>query len=103
MARIRKSAAFGNRLKREPRISEQRSGKLESESLLILQWSKTGCRFESAHQIARTHVGELGQTRQTHRLSEVRAQPILDPMNTWMQVVSEREINAGLIVTAMSS
>src|SRR6266481_1250368 len=103
MARIYKSATLRNRLDREPRISEQRSGKLESQPLLILQWSQTSCRFESAHQITRTHVGELGQTRQAHRLGKVRAQPILDPMNTRMQVVSKREINAGLIVTAMSS
>jgi hypothetical protein len=30
MACIRKTAALGNRFKREPRIAEQRSGKLES-------------------------------------------------------------------------
>jgi hypothetical protein len=64
MACIRKTAALGNRFKREPRIAEQRSGKLESQPLLILQWSKTGRRFEGAHQITRTHVGKLRQPRQ---------------------------------------
>ena len=89
MARIHKSTTVRNRLDREPRISQQRSGKLESESLLILQWSKTGCRFESAHQITRTHVRELRQARQPDRLSEVRTEPILDLMDTRMQVVPE--------------
>jgi len=89
MARIHKSATVRNRLDREPRISQQRSGKLESESLLILQWSKTGCRFESAHQITRTHLRELRQARQPDRLSEVRTEPILDLMDTRMQVVPE--------------
>jgi hypothetical protein len=89
MARIRKAAALSNRFKREPRILEQRSGKLESESLLILQWGKTGCRFECTHQITRTHVGKLRQARQPDRLSEVRAEPILDLMDSRMQVIPE--------------
>jgi hypothetical protein len=89
MARIGKATALSNRLKREPRILKQRSGKLESEALLILQWSKTGCGFECAHQITRTHMDKLRQAHQPDRLSEVRAEPILDLMDTRMQVVPE--------------
>ena len=103
MARIRESATLRYRLEREPRILEQRSGKLEPQPLLVLQRCEPSSRLKGARQITRAHMGELGQSRQWHGLSKVRAQPILDTMDTGMQVVAERKIDARLIVSAVPS
>ena len=103
MARIHKAATLRYRLERKPRISEQRSGKLESQPLLILQRRKAGSCLKSAYQITRAHAGELSQPGQSNRFGKMRAQPILDSMDTRMQVVAEREVNAGLGVATLSS
>lgn len=103
MARIHKSATLRYRLEREPRISEQRSGNLEPQPLLILQRGKAGSRLRGAYRITRAHAGELGKPGQSNRLSKVCAQPILDSMDTRMQVVAEREINACLGMATLSS
>ena len=46
---------------------------------------------------------ELGQTRRPDRFGKVRAQPILNPMDARMHVVSEGKINACLIMPTMPS
>jgi len=102
VARISKSGALGNRLEWQLRIAQKRSGKLKFKPLLILERRKPGRGLKGAYQIARTHVGELSQTRQADGLGKMRAQPILDSMHTRVQVIPEREINTRLIVTAIS-
>lgn len=103
MARIHKSATLRYRLERKPRILEQRSGKLEPQPLLILQRGKAGSGFKGAYQITRAHAGQFSQPGQANRLGKMCAQPILHSMDTRMQVVAERKINAGLGVATLSA
>jgi hypothetical protein len=103
MARIRESATLRYRFECEPRILEQRSAKLEPQPLLVLQRRKPSSHLEGTRQITRAHVGKLRQSRQSNRFSKVLAQPILDTMNTGMQVVAERKIDACLIVSTVPS
>src|ERR1700731_3388100 len=101
VASIGKSRTLGDRLERQLRIAQERSGKLKFEPLLILQRCKPCGGLECAYQITRTHVGQLRQMRQPDGLGKMGAQPILDSMHTRMQMVPERKIDARLIVTTM--